>query len=54
MYEPDWPAALDEAYAQVLTHLRELPKRPVDATATLADPAAEAVVHLGPVPARPG
>jgi glutamate/tyrosine decarboxylase-like PLP-dependent enzyme len=50
MHEPDWQAALDEAYAQALNHLRELPKRPVDATATLAELRA---AFGGPLPEGP-
>jgi glutamate/tyrosine decarboxylase-like PLP-dependent enzyme len=50
MYEPDWRAALDEAYAQALTHLHELPKRRVDATAALAELRA---AFGGPVPEGP-
>jgi glutamate/tyrosine decarboxylase-like PLP-dependent enzyme len=50
MLEPDWTAALDEAYAHALAHLHGLPKRPVDATATLADLRA---AFGGPLPEQP-
>jgi glutamate/tyrosine decarboxylase-like PLP-dependent enzyme len=50
MRQPDWPAALDEAYAHALAHLTGLPRRPVGARST---PAQLRAALGGPVPEQP-